>query len=109
MNWIDEQPEGYLFTTSVTQAEILYGVESMPEGKRRSALREETNRVFSEDFAGRVLPFDSAAAVFMRASSRVAAGRGTQFSGQMPKLPLLPASMVLQSPPETSMTFSTAA
>jgi predicted nucleic acid-binding protein len=41
------------------------------KGKRRSALEAATATMFSEDFAGRVLPFDAAAAsLFAEASAR---------------------------------------
>jgi len=36
--WVAAQPEERLFTTTVCQAEILAGVEIMPEGRRRRGL-----------------------------------------------------------------------
>jgi predicted nucleic acid-binding protein len=50
-----------LFTTSVTEAEILYGVAIKPDGRRKQAITTAAQRVLGL-FAGRVLPFDSAAA-----------------------------------------------
>ena len=52
-----------LFTTTITQAEILYGIALLPAGKRREELSQAAQLMFSEDFAGRVLPFDQAAAI----------------------------------------------
>ena len=52
-----------LFTTTITQAEILYGIALLPVGKRREELSQAAQLMFSEDFAGRVLPFDQAAAI----------------------------------------------
>ena len=37
--WVAAQPEERLFTTAVCQAEILAGVEILPEGRRRRAGR----------------------------------------------------------------------
>ena len=34
--WIDAQPAQDLLTSSITVAEILYGIARMPKGKRRS-------------------------------------------------------------------------
>ena len=61
--WITGQPETALFTTCVCQAEILSGLAIMPEGRRRLALEAAAEAMFMQDFAGRVLPFGSEAAV----------------------------------------------
>jgi len=61
--WIAGQPVGLLFTTSISQAEILSGIAIMPESRRRSDLEAATGAIFLEDFEGRVLPFDMNAAV----------------------------------------------
>jgi predicted nucleic acid-binding protein len=52
-----------LFVTTITQAEILYGVEALPAGRRREALQLETKAIFDVDFAGRILSFDQDAAL----------------------------------------------
>ena len=70
--WVDSQPASRLFTTSVTEAEILYGVALLPDGQRRQILAARARDVLSIDFAGRVLAFDSDAA---RAFAVIAAGR----------------------------------
>lgn len=76
-DWVALQPAVSLFTTTVTEAEILYGVALLPEGKRRDALAEEARAMFDQDFADRVLPFDGdAAEAFVEiAASRRLAGR----------------------------------
>jgi predicted nucleic acid-binding protein len=61
--WIAGQPVGLLFTTSISQAEILSGIAIMPESRRRSDLEAAAGAMFLEDFEGRVLPFDMNAAV----------------------------------------------
>jgi predicted nucleic acid-binding protein len=60
--WVDGQPEDLLFTTSISQAEILSGLAIMPDGRRRRDLEAAATAMFSEDFEGRVLPFDMEAA-----------------------------------------------
>ena len=60
--WISARPASSLFTTAVTQAEILYGVRLLPSARRRSRLEAAIDDMFRTDFAGRVLPFDQAAA-----------------------------------------------
>jgi len=77
LRWMAAHPASQLFTTTITQAEILYGLEVMPKGKRRTALQLSIYAMFEEDFADRILPFDSdAARVFPKiAGSRRALGR----------------------------------
>jgi toxin FitB len=41
---------------------MLLGARLLPAGKRRQALETQLESMFSSDFAGRVLPFDSACA-----------------------------------------------
>lgn len=72
LRWTASQPVDTLFTTAVTQAEMLYGVKLLPDGKRHQRLEEAVAALLEEDFAGRVLPFDSDAAA---SYARIAAGR----------------------------------
>lgn len=60
--WVSGQRPDLLFTAAVCQAEILSGLAIMPESRRRLALEEAVQAMFREDFEGRVLPFDMAAA-----------------------------------------------
>ena len=63
VHWISSQRLlDDLLITAVTVAEILYGVELLPKGKRRDRLHQNAQAMFAEDFAGRVLPFDEQAA-----------------------------------------------
>lgn len=74
--WLSRKPEnGHFFVTAITVAEILYGVELLPRGKRRDKLQSEAEATFAQDFAGRVLPFDEEAA---RAFPKIAASRRAQ-------------------------------
>jgi toxin FitB len=51
-----------LYTTHINQAEILFGISALPEGRRRAALAAAATAMFAEDFADRILPFEAAAA-----------------------------------------------
>ncbi|NKB66160.1 MAG: PIN domain-containing protein [Candidatus Latescibacteria bacterium] len=86
VQWMDTQPDPSLFTTTVTQAEILYGVSLLPTGKRKQALAAAVDAMFEEDFKGRVLPFDgpAAAAYAGICADRVHLGRPiSQFDAQI--------------------------
>src|SRR5258708_214251 len=72
MGWINAIPGATMFLSAVTQAEILYGVALVPEGKRRDGLAQAARTAFETYFRGRILPFDSDAA---EAFAVLAAGR----------------------------------
>ena len=62
VQWVAENARANLFITAVTEAELRYGLAIMPAGQRREALTRETEDMLRKDFAGKILPFDSAAA-----------------------------------------------
>lgn len=62
LTWLRLQPSSALFTTTITEAELLYGVALLAEGQRRRALEAAIEQIFAVQLAGRILPFDSAAA-----------------------------------------------
>lgn len=59
--WVRGQPARETFTSAVTVAEVLYGIERLPGGRRREELRSAAIEVF-DGFADQVLAFDVAAA-----------------------------------------------
>ena len=59
--WLDEQAAETLFLSSVTIAELMFGIGALPDGKRKERLTEALDGVM-ELFADRVLPFDVDAA-----------------------------------------------
>lgn len=75
--WIAEQPAAGLYTTAITQAEILHGLMLLPPGRRRRALEAAVASMFADDFEGRILGFGpDAAPLYARiASDRRRAGR----------------------------------
>jgi len=74
VQWVGNQPEAELFTTTITEAEIFYGIELLAKGKRRGELLEAADAMFAEDMAGRIFSFESDSA---RVFSRIAATRRT--------------------------------
>jgi toxin FitB len=60
--WFGFQRIDELYTTAICEAEILFGLERMPAGRRRRDLQAATERLFDKIFRDRVLSFDRAAA-----------------------------------------------
>lgn len=60
--WMATQPRPALFTTAVVEGEMLYGIRLLPEGARKASLYRAVRSIFTDDFSGRVLFFDSDAA-----------------------------------------------
>jgi predicted nucleic acid-binding protein len=60
--WMNSQPISSLWTTSINIYEIRYGLQSMPEGRKRSALMTLFERWLAEVIQQRILSFDAIAA-----------------------------------------------
>jgi len=61
-DWSLSQDARDLFTTSVTLAEVRYGIERLPDGQRKAQLRAKAADIFFA-LADKVLPFDARAAL----------------------------------------------
>lgn len=59
--WLNDQVAETLYLTSVTLAELLFGIGALPPGKRKDMLAQALEGLLGF-FAGRVLPFDTDAA-----------------------------------------------
>jgi predicted nucleic acid-binding protein len=59
---LDAQPKEKLWTTLVVFAELLAGIESMPAGRRKKALRQTVEKMILGVFRGRILTFNLPAA-----------------------------------------------
>ena len=59
--WLDAQAAETLYLSSVTIAELMFGIGALPDGKRKDKLTDALDGVM-ELFADRVLPFDIDAA-----------------------------------------------
>lgn len=77
IQWIDARPSSSLYTTSIAQAEIFYGILLLPAGRRRSAIEAAARATFENEFEGRVLAFgpDAAEDYAKIAAKRRRAGR----------------------------------
>lgn len=60
--WLMSKPSSSLFTTTVTQAELLHGIGVLPEGRRRERLAAAVRAILADEFGGRNLSFDMSAA-----------------------------------------------
>ena len=60
--WMSLQPPDDFFISTISMAEIWFGIELLPKGKRRDGLLREAELTFARDFAGRILVFDEGAA-----------------------------------------------
>lgn len=60
-DWLDAQAAETLFLSSITVAELLFGIGALPAGKRKDALAAALDAVL-DLFAARILPFDTSAA-----------------------------------------------
>ncbi len=60
--WADSEPIETFYATATSEAEMLFGVALMSPGRRRDEMRRAVITAFSTLLAGRVLPFDRAAA-----------------------------------------------
>src|SRR3712207_4574089 len=62
LTWMDRQPAEAIWLTSITVFEVKFGLELMASGARRAHLETAFTRMLQDDFRGRVLSFDQAAA-----------------------------------------------
>lgn len=75
--WVSARAASSLYLSAISEAELRYGVAIMPAGRRRAIIARKMDEVLREDFAGRILAFDSDAANAYAeiAATRRAAGR----------------------------------
>jgi len=73
--WFHERPLIDLYTTTITKAEIFYGIELLEHGTRRQRLLMAAEALFDIDLKDRVIGFESDAA---RIFSQIAAHRRLQ-------------------------------
>ena len=62
VTWLDEQDEATLFICAPVLAELRYGAELLPAGKRRNELGKVIDQIENDVFRGRILPFEQSAA-----------------------------------------------
>lgn len=62
VDWMRQQETVDTYLTSISLAELRFGIEGLPIGQRREMLSARVDLLFERDFEGRVLSFDLAAA-----------------------------------------------
>ncbi len=78
--WLDRQRAETLFISTVSVAEILFGVAAIPAGKRRSRLADAFESAVERLFERRILSFDLAAARAYATLMSAARARGSPIS-----------------------------
>jgi predicted nucleic acid-binding protein len=75
--WLNTQSAADLYLTTITLAEIHFGLHAMPDGRRRRALTDRFEQFVATGFAERILTFDEPAALAYAAlrAERRAIGR----------------------------------
>jgi predicted nucleic acid-binding protein len=89
--WLARSRRIDFVTTSITKAEVLDGIARLPDGRRKTALAAEAQRMFRDDLGGRVLAFDDTAANYYAEilEARRRAGRPTSiFDAQIAAIAL---------------------
>jgi predicted nucleic acid-binding protein len=65
INWLDKQDSAQLYITTITIAEISYGLNALPAGNKRQGLENSFNKALRDAFSNRVFQFtDSAAFIY---------------------------------------------
>jgi predicted nucleic acid-binding protein len=60
--WLAENPKEKLMLTSITVAELYYGLNLLDEGKRRRDLKRGVDSLLADEFLGQILDFGQQAA-----------------------------------------------
>ncbi len=77
MKWFDQHVDDECYTSSITKAEIFPGISLLHEGARRTRLADAAEKMFSDDFYDRCLPFDHQSAIMYAelVSNRIRKGK----------------------------------
>lgn len=62
VDWLNGQETAALYLSTITLAEIGYGLHIMPDGKRRRSLEDRFEKFIADAFDQRILAFDLGAA-----------------------------------------------
>jgi len=81
LSWFAEHDASALYLSAVGEGELRRGAAILPAGRRRRHLLDAIDAMVAEDFVGRVVPFESAAAVAFAEvfAARQRAGRPISF------------------------------
>jgi predicted nucleic acid-binding protein len=78
--WVRGRDRRDLRTTSITLAEIRYGIAQLPDGRRKTVLLDAAEDIFRA-FADQILPVDEAAAVHYAAIAGTRERAGKPIAG----------------------------
>jgi predicted nucleic acid-binding protein len=78
LGWLNMQAAETLFVSSITFAELLFGVAAMPQGQRKLRL-EETVDGLADMYKGRILGFDLDTAKIYAQLAALAKSKGQGF------------------------------
>ena len=76
IDWLDRQEPETLFLTATSLAELLTGVEYLPDGRRKKGLADNMSALIARLFEDRVLGFEKNAAAIYAALVASAKTRG---------------------------------
>ena len=62
LSWLNRESTAELFVSSITIAEICYGLRILPIGQRRKQLETHFEQFIAQGFTGRIIGFDETAA-----------------------------------------------
>ena len=62
VRWLHQQPSDEIWMTSITVFEIQFGLNILPEGKRKRSLVQQFELTLSHEFNDRIMDFDTVAA-----------------------------------------------
>jgi len=74
--WLDAQMIETLYLSTISLAELRFGIATMPAGKRRDTLHTSLEQRILPLFAGRILPFDEATTEAYAMLRALARGQG---------------------------------
>jgi toxin FitB len=78
--WVRSRDRRELFTSSITLAEIRYGIGRLPDGRRKQVLLDAADDVFRA-FSDQILPVDAMAAEHYATIASARERSGKQISG----------------------------
>lgn len=64
LQWLDAQDTTQLYLTSLSVAALFTWVEALPAHQQKAALSQALLEMLNQDFAGRLLSFDAASALY---------------------------------------------
>ena len=76
LDWIRGQEQGNLAVCVISLAEIAYGLERLPQGKRREDLQDRFERLIDQGFHHRVFEFGAKSALLYGELSNIRLSQG---------------------------------